>query len=151
VYVPNVSSVFRCILQVFYLDVAKYILMLHIHAYCKRMFQVFYMYVVSVLSGCYIYFAMTTHMFFWCFRRMLQVFQLFRTYGASISSRCYKSRSNIAHVALGPTYHSHLLHLLGPCVCVWERRGREWQAQETKQAQIETWAHAGVENRAAWL
>jgi hypothetical protein len=64
VYVLNISSVFRCILQVFYLDVVKYILMLHIHAYCKRMFQVFHMYVASVSSGCYICFAMATHMFF---------------------------------------------------------------------------------------
>jgi hypothetical protein len=32
-------------------------------------------------------------MIFKCFRRMLQVFQLFLTYVACVLSRCYKSRS----------------------------------------------------------
>jgi hypothetical protein len=42
-----------------------------------------------------------THMFPSCFRRMLQVFQLFRTYVANVSSRCCKSRFGITHVAVG--------------------------------------------------
>jgi hypothetical protein len=32
---------------------------------------------------------------------MLQMFQLFRTYIANVSSRCYKSRSGVTHVAVG--------------------------------------------------
>jgi len=36
---------------------------------------------------------MATHVFSWCFRRMLQVFQLFQMYVASVSSRCCQSRS----------------------------------------------------------
>jgi hypothetical protein len=35
-----------------------------------------------------------------CFRRIPQVFQLFRTYVASVSSRCCKSRSGVADVAM---------------------------------------------------
>jgi hypothetical protein len=41
-------------------------------------------------------------MFSGVFRRMLQVFQLFWTYVASISSGCCKSRYDVAHVAIGP-------------------------------------------------
>ena len=37
-----------------------------------------------------------------CFIRMLQVFQLFRTYVASVSSRYCKSRSDVAHVEWDP-------------------------------------------------
>jgi hypothetical protein len=47
---------------------------------CKRMFKCFQLlqtYVLTVSSGCCIYFAVATHVFFWCFRCMLQVFQLF--------------------------------------------------------------------------
>jgi hypothetical protein len=43
-----------------------------------------------------------THVFSWYFRRMLQVFQLFQMYVASVSSKCCKSRSNVAHVVVGP-------------------------------------------------
>ena len=65
---------------------------------------------------------------------MLQVFQLFRTYVASVSSRCYKSRSGVAHVAVGPICGSHLLQLLGSSVCVWVWRGHHgvW-ARDTEQ------------------
>jgi hypothetical protein len=35
-----------------------------------------------------------------CFRRMLQIFELFRTYAASVSSRCCKSKLGLAHVAI---------------------------------------------------
>jgi hypothetical protein len=52
-------------------------------------------------------FAMATYVFssfFWCFanvfRRILQMFQLFRMYIASTSSECYKNRSGVAHVAI---------------------------------------------------
>jgi hypothetical protein len=109
-YVASVLSrcciCFKHMLQLFHLNVA----MLHI-------------YVTSVSSRCYICFAMATRVFSWCFRRMLPVFQLFRTYVASVSSRCCKSRSGVAHVAIGPIWRSHLLQLLGPCACVWVWRG----------------------------
>jgi hypothetical protein len=39
----------------------------------------------------------------------LQVFQLFRMYVASVSSRYYKNRFDVAHVAVGPIYRSRLL------------------------------------------
>ena len=80
----------------FHLDVEKVELVLHIHACCKRMFQVFQLfhtYVASVLSGCCICFAMATNVCSWCFKRLLQVFQLFGTYVASVSCRCCKSGS----------------------------------------------------------
>ena len=76
--------------------------------------------------------------FYKCFRRMLQVFQLFRTYVANVFSRCCKSRSSVAHVAMWPIYNSRLLQLLGPPACAWVWRGCE---QETVQAQIETGRH----------
>jgi hypothetical protein len=86
---------------------------------CKLMFlsvfQLLQTYVSSVSSGRCIYFAMPTHVFFWCFRRMLQVLQLFRTYVASVSG-CCKSRSSVAHVAMGPTCCR---------ACAWEAEGRE--------------------------
>jgi hypothetical protein len=44
---------------------------------------------------------------------MLQVSQLFRMYVASVSSGCCKTRSGVTHVVMRPTYHSHLLLLLG--------------------------------------
>jgi len=49
------------------------------------------------------------------------VFQLFRTYDASVSSECCKSRSVVAHVVMG-----HLLQLLGRRACAWEVEG--WSA-----------------------
>jgi hypothetical protein len=52
-------------------------------------------------------FAMATHVYFkflWCvckcFRHMLQVLQLFRTYVTSILSGCCKSRSVIVHITI---------------------------------------------------
>jgi hypothetical protein len=36
---------------------------------------------------------------------MLQVFQLFQKYVANVFSRCYKSRSGVAHVAVNPIMH----------------------------------------------
>jgi hypothetical protein len=64
---------FICMLQVFYLDVAK----LDLDVAC-------------VYNG------------FQVFLGVLQVFQLFRTYVASVSSAYCKSRSGVTHVALGP-------------------------------------------------
>jgi hypothetical protein len=87
---------------------------------CICMLQVFHLDVAYV-------FAMATHVFFKCFRRILQVFQLFRTYVASVSSRCCKSSSKVTHVAMGPTYCSRLLQLLGRRAYAWEAKGGWWQ------------------------
>ena len=92
---------FRRMLQVFYLDVTKvdlnvakvdlyvaYTCMLQVYVSsilgvsyvcCKRFIWILHMF-------CNGYSA--THVFSWCFRRILKVFQLFRTYVVSISSRC---------------------------------------------------------------
>ena len=129
-------------LQVFYLDVAK----VDLYVAYTCMLQVY----VSSVSGvsyvcckCFIWILHmfcngyhAIHVFSWCFRRILQVFQLFWTYVASISSRCCKNRYDVAHVVVGPTCRSRLLQLLGLCGCAWEQRGRERQARETEQAQI---------------
>jgi uncharacterized membrane protein YhaH (DUF805 family) len=63
------------------------------------------------------------------YRRMLQVFQLFRTYVANVSSICYKSRSGVAHVAVDPIHSICLLYLLGPLACVWVWRWHERQVR----------------------
>ena len=131
-------------LQVFYLDVAK----VDLYVAYTCMLQVYVSSISGVLYVCCKYFIWilhifcngysATHVFSWCFRRILQVFQLFRTYVASISSRCCKSRYDVVHVAVGPTCRSCLLQLLGLRGCAWEQRGRERQARETEQAQIVT-------------
>jgi hypothetical protein len=76
------------------------------------MLQVFYLDVCNSYTNVFKFFLV----FCKCVRRMLQEFQLFRTYVASVSSRCCKSRSGVAHVATGPTCRSRLLQLLG-CHC----------------------------------
>jgi hypothetical protein len=80
--------------------------MLHIHACCKLMFQVFHTYVASVFSRCCI-FLQWLHtcfkvfiVFYNGFIRMLQVFQLFQMYVASVLSGCCKSRSGVTYVAI---------------------------------------------------
>jgi hypothetical protein len=57
-----------------------------------------------------------------CFRRVLQVSRLFRTYAASVSFGCCNNRSGVAHVAMGPTYRCRLLQLLGTAHVEWGRR-----------------------------
>jgi hypothetical protein len=83
--------------------------MLQVYVKCFRCF----IYTCKCFLRMLYMFAMATHVFSWCFRCMLQVFELFRTYIASVSSRCCKSRFSVAHVAIGPTSHSRLLQLLG--------------------------------------
>jgi hypothetical protein len=72
-------------------------------------------------------FPMATHVFssfFWCFckcfRLMLQVFQLFRTYVASDLDVAKVDRVLYMFI-IGPTCHSHLLQDAGapPWVIVW--------------------------------
>jgi hypothetical protein len=72
---------------------------MHVVSVCFQVFQVFHTYVASVSSECCICFAMATHVFSWCFRHMLQVF----------SFGCCKTRSGVAHVAIGPTCLPQLL------------------------------------------
>jgi hypothetical protein len=47
-------------------------------------------------------------------------------YAASVLSQCCKSRSDVAHVAMGLTYCSRLLQLLGHRACAWKVEG--WSA-----------------------
>ena len=68
---------------------------------------------------------MATHVFFSCFRCMLQVFQLFWTYVANVSSRLCKSRSCVTHVAVDPICNNRLLQPLRPLACAWVWRGHE--------------------------
>jgi hypothetical protein len=105
-----------------------------LHGY-TRIFQVFDMYVSSVSSRCYksrseccIYIHVAI-ICFKCFIHILQVFYLdvayvlqwlhmcfqvflgvcmcFRSmYVSSISSKCYKSGSGVAHITMGPMYRS---------------------------------------------
>ena len=81
----------------------------------------FHTYVASVSSWCSICFTHILHLFHldvayvlqWlhtCFPRVsdvLQVFQLFWTYVVNIFSRCYKSRSSVAHVTVDAICSSH--------------------------------------------
>jgi hypothetical protein len=72
------------------------------------------------------------------FRRMLQVFHLFRMYVASVSSECYKSRSGVTHVAIHVRRGERSLCAVwwcGPYVAARNassRRGVLAQARETK-------------------
>jgi hypothetical protein len=118
--------------------------MLHIHACYKHMFQCFrYLHtsVASILSRCCI--AMANK----CFSSVLQVFQ---TYVASISavfermlqvsSGCCKSRSDVAHVAMGPI-------VAATCCSHWVTSGRYGPALGCYQAG----ANGRVRNQAqAW-
>jgi hypothetical protein len=67
-----------------------------------------------------------------CFRHMLQVFQLFRTYVANVFSRCYKSKYGCCTCCSG----SHLLQLLGlpACVWVWRRRERDTWGRRSRRS-----------------
>jgi hypothetical protein len=98
---------FKCMFQIFHLF-QTYVASVSF-GYCKtrsgcciymQVFQVF----LYVYCKCFILmFPIAAHVFssfFWCFGRMLQVFQLFWTYVASVLSVCYKSRSDVAHVAM---------------------------------------------------
>jgi hypothetical protein len=125
VSVPNVSAVLdrccMCLIWVLYM----------FHTYVASVsFQCcicFHTYVTSVLSRCCICFAMTTHVFPSCFRHMLQVFQLFRTYVTNVSFRYCKSRSGVAHDAVDPICNRCLLQLLGLTTSAWVWRGCEKQ------------------------
>jgi hypothetical protein len=120
VYCSKCFNCFRRILHMFYLGV-EYVS----HIYCNcfiQMFHMFHTYVLSVSSGCCIYFAMATHVFpgvsdvcckyFNCFGRMLQVL-----------SRCYKSRSVVAHITVKLICSTHLLQWLGTPIYAWMWRG----------------------------
>jgi hypothetical protein len=55
--------------------------------------------------------------FFLCFGRMLQVF-------CKYSSGCFKSKSSVARIAIGPTYRR---------ACAWEAERWRWRAQEAER------------------
>jgi hypothetical protein len=77
---------FRHPVQVFYLDVA-YVS----HVCCK-----WFMWMLHMLAMVF----MSFQMFCKCCRRILQVFQLFHMHVVSVLSRCFKSRSDVAHIAM---------------------------------------------------
>jgi hypothetical protein len=98
--VPNGSAVFRRMLHMFYLGVA------YISHFMLQVFHPDIAYASHIRCKCFISmlicFAMATHVFSSCFRRMMQVFQLFQTYVANVSFRCCKSRLGVAYVVVGP-------------------------------------------------
>jgi hypothetical protein len=110
-------------LQVFHLDVAKGDLdiaytcklqayvssVLGVSYLCCKCFHLDVAYVYNSHIRVFKFFLV----FCRCFRCMLQMFQLFWTYVAGALSGCYKNRSGVAHVAMEPTYHNHMLQLLG--------------------------------------
>jgi hypothetical protein len=110
VYIPNVSFL-RRMLQVFHLDVAKsrfgcciYIQVFQVFSYvrCKC-------YHLDVAMFCNGYTHAFKFFFMFCkcfkFRRMLQVFQLFRTYVTNVLSGCFTC-------GMGSTCCSRLVQLL---------------------------------------
>jgi len=123
VYYFKYFSCFRRMLHLFYLGVA-YVS----HIYCNyfiQMLHMFHTYVPSVIWMLHMFCNGYTRIF-WCFRRMLQVFQLFSDVCCKCLSRCCKSRSGVAHIAVGPTTTA------GPaCMCMGVE-GRERQAWETE-------------------
>jgi hypothetical protein len=113
--------------------------MLHIHACCKRMFQVFHIYVARVSSVCCICFAMGVFPGVSDVRR--KCFSYFRTYVASVTSVCCKSRSGVAHISMRSNCRSRLLRLLGIAVvtmwahetgrCIHGAHPQAWQVTDT--------------------
>jgi hypothetical protein len=102
----------------------------------RHMLHMFHTYVVSVLFGCCVCFAMDTHVFFQMFRMYVASFWLFQTYVTSVSSRCCKSRSVIAHVIVGPIYSSHLLQLLAHLHARGCREGVTVRRRDTERHRI---------------
>jgi hypothetical protein len=153
-YVASVCSkcfgCFRRMLHVFYLGVAYvshlcckcFIRMLHIfsHIYMMQVFHLDVAYVLQWLHTCFPHVSNVRCKCFNCFRRMLQMF----------SSRCCKSRSVVAYVAVDAIYSSRLLQLLGPPARAWVWRGHERQAWETVQVQIETERARDTERHETW-
>ena len=104
---------FKCMFQMFHLFMNVTSVL---SAYCKSISGCcIYMHVASVyqvFSGvacvssgyciCLQWLLSVFYVFCKCFRRMLQVFQLFWTYVASVLSECCKSRSDVAHVEWDP-------------------------------------------------
>jgi hypothetical protein len=132
--IPRISEICcKC----FHTDVAK------VDWNVAYVLQWLYTYVVSDCSKCFIclyIFAMTFKCFqVFCksFGHMVQVFQLFRTYVVSASSRCRKSRSDVAHVAMGPTCRSRLLQLLERRACAWE--AERWSAARRRTCKRRGW------------
>jgi hypothetical protein len=60
------------------------------------MMQIFHL-DVSKINLSVVHIVMAIHA---CFKHMFQVFHLFQTYIANVSSECCKSRSGVAHVAM---------------------------------------------------
>jgi hypothetical protein len=101
-YVFECFSCFKSIFQVFHHDVAKIYLHLAQHVCLKRMFQVFqvfYTYVASVLSGCCIYCYGYTRM---CSNVCFKCFIYFQSLCCKCFYWMFKSRYGGAHVTMAP-------------------------------------------------
>jgi hypothetical protein len=98
IYILQVFHVMLHMLPWLYMYIAS--VLFQIFNCFKRMLQVFYLdvaYVSHIYCRCFIWIL---HMFCNGYTR---VFLMFQTYVASVSFRCYKSRSSVAHVIMGPS------------------------------------------------
>ena len=84
----------------------------------------FHTFVANILSGCYVCFAMATHVFSSCFRRMLQVFHI----------DVAKVDLGVAHVAVG-------------LICTWVWRGCHG-AGAGHEAHAAPWCRRGTRSAA---
>jgi hypothetical protein len=90
------------------------------------MLHMFHTYVASVLSRRCIYFAMSFQVFSGVFVSVsdacFKCFICLQTYVANVSSRCFESRSGVAHVAMAPVTGEQRpatrLHLLPCAACL---------------------------------
>jgi hypothetical protein len=126
------NGVFKCIFQMFHLFQtyvasvsSECCICMHVASVCSKCFK-------CVLSECCKCFAMAKNMFSWCFRRMLEMFQLFRMCVTNVSSRCCKVDLGVAHVAVGPICSNHLLQLLGPVRARDTKRRGPWCGRRTR-------------------
>ena len=108
-----------------------------------RVLQVFHLDVANVLQLLHTCFQVFLMCFWKCFRRILRGFQLFRMYVASVSSKCFKSSffkkklkvdQDAPHVAICPTCHNLLLQSLGRHAYAWGAEGwsvaRRWAGKQ---------------------
>jgi hypothetical protein len=91
---------------------------------CSKCFIYFFRHMLQAcLFGCCMYFIWMLHIFYncfssvfrcfyKCFRRMMQVFQVFRTYFANILFGCFKSRSGVVSLSSLPIASPRCLLLL---------------------------------------
>jgi len=104
----------------------------------SKCFICFFRHTLQVfLFGCYIYFcngfSSVFRCFYKCFRRMLQVFQLFRTYVTNVSFGCFKSRSSVISPSSPSAALSRCL-LLFSMLVMSGRCGPSWMGRVVRAA-----------------